>query len=173
MNEFRPEPVSNPEDSELVKAKSDALRLLSFKPRSVKELEDRLKKKKYTPALVDKVIEGLKGQGLLDDEKFARLFAHSSVHTHPTGKRRLEFDLSKKGLSKDMVRKTLDSLEDYDEKKAARDLVFGRFQRMTGIPDEKKKARLFAFLRRRGFSTETIFSVLSELIEGNIEPHED
>ena len=87
------------------------------------------------------------------------------------GKRRLEFDLSKKGLSKETVRKAMDSLGDYDEKKAAKDLVFSRFQKMTGVPDEKKKARLFAFLRRRGFSTETIFSVLSDLFRGttNIE----
>lgn len=163
MTEFHPEPAFAPEGSDLVKAKSDALRLLSFKPRSVRELEDRLKRKKYAPALVEKVIEGLKGQGLLDDEKFARLLAHSTVYSRPMGKKRLEFDLSRKGLSKDTVQKTLDSLGDYDEKKAARDLVFGRFQKMTGVSDEKKKARLFAFLRRRGFSTETIFSALSNL----------
>ncbi len=168
MTESRPEPASDPEGSELIKAKSDALRLLSFKPRSVRELEDRLKQKKYAPALVEKVIGGLKGQGLLDDEKFARLFAHSSVYTRPMGKKRLEIDLSKKGLSKETVRKALDSLGDYDEKKTAKELVFGRFQKMTGVPDEKKKARLFAFLRRRGFSTETIFSVLSDLFKGNV-----
>lgn len=156
------------EDDAFLKAKSDALRLLSFRVRSVKELEDRLKKKKVASDLIEKVVQGLKSQGLLDDEKFAKLFAHSSVYTRPMGRRRLEFDLSKKGLSKETVRKTMDSLGDYDEKKAAKELVFGRFQKMTGVPDEKKKARLFAFLRRRGFSTETIFSALSDLFRGNV-----
>lgn len=173
MTESRPEPASDLEDTELLKAKSDALRLLSFRPRSVRELQDRLKKKKYAPTLVEKVLRGLKGQGLLDDEKYARLFAHSTVYTRPMGKRKLEFDLSRKGLSKDIVQKTLDSLGDYDEKKAARDLVFGRFRKMTGVPDEKKKARLFAFLRRRGFSTEVIFSVLSSLFQENFKSHDD
>ncbi len=173
MRESRPEPASDPEGSELIKAKSDALRLLSFRARSVKELEDRLKKKKFAPGLIEKVIQGLKSQGLLDDEKFARLFAHSSVYTRPMGKQRLEFDLSRKGLSKETVQKALDSLGDYDEKKAASDLISGRFQKMTGLSDEKKKTRLFAFLRRRGFSSETIFSVLSGLFHGDVGSNDD
>lgn len=163
-----PKPAAAVEDTasaELVKAKSDALRLLSFRPRSVKELEDRLKRKRYPAALIADVIGQLKRQGLLDDEKFGRLMAHSSVHTRPMGKRRLEFDLERKGLSKETVQKSLESLGDYDEKKAAKDLVSGRFQKMTDLSEEKKKARLFGFLRRRGFSTNTIFSVLSDLFK--------
>ena len=154
---------SDTASAKLVKAKSDALRFLSFKPRSVKELEEKLRRKRYNSDLIGKVVEQLKRQGLLDDEKFGRLMAHSRVHTRPMSKKRLEFDLERKGLSKETVQKSLESLGDYDERKTARDLAFGRFQKMTGLSDEKKKARLFGFLRRRGFSTETIFSVLSEL----------
>ena len=155
--------ASDTASAELVKAKSDALRLLSFKPRSVKELCDKLRCKRYDNELVDKVVDQLKRQGFLDDDKFGRLAAHSSVHTRPMGRRRLEMELERKGLSKETVRKSLESLGDYDEKQAARDLVSGRFQRMTGLSAEKKKARLFGFLRRRGFPTDVIFSVLSEL----------
>ena len=164
---------SNTASAELVKAKSDALRLLSFQPRSVKELTDRLKRKRYDGPLVEKVIEQLKRQGLLDDEKFGRLAAHASVHARPMGRRRLEMDLERKGLSKETVRKSLESLGDYDEKLAARELIFGRFQKMTGLSSEKKKARLFGFLRRRGFPSGVIFSVLSELFQEFHENHDD
>jgi len=158
------EPVSGHEES-LLKAKSDALRLISFKPRSIMELEKRLKFKKYDSSLIRDVIESLKRQGLLDDEKFAKLFANSRVYSRPSGKRQIEFDLKRKGLSKETIKKTIDTLEEYDEKKAARDLVWGRFQKMTGISDEKKRSRLFGFLKRRGFSNDAIFSVLTELFK--------
>ena len=151
------------DDSALLKAKSDALRLLSFKPRSILELRNRLKLKKYDSELIDRVVDGLKRQGLLDDEKYAKLFANSRTHTRPSGKRQLEFDLKRKGLSGETITKALKSLDDYDEKKAAKDLISVRFQKMTGLPDEKKKARLFGFLKRRGFATGAILTALSEL----------
>lgn len=147
----------------LLKAKSDALRLLSFRPRSVEELRRRLRLKKYPEELVERVLDLLKKQRLLDDESFAKLFAHSRVFSRPSGKRQLEFELKQKGLSKEVVSKAMTELAGYDEHEAARGLVYGRFQKMKGLPREKKKARLFAFLRRRGFETGVVLDVLSKL----------
>ena len=159
----------------LLKAKSDALRLLSFSPRSIEELRKRLALKKYAPEIVAQVVELLKKQGFLNDKKFAELFAQSRVHSRPAGKKQLAFDLQKKGLSKEVVAGAMANLGDYDEKKAAKELVFGRFQRMSGISDEKKKARIFGFLKRRGFSNDVIFPVLRELFKKNdsLFPSED
>ena len=150
-------------ESRFLKAKSDALRLLSFKPRSVEELRGRLRLKKYGSEVIENVIESLKRQGILNDEKFAKLFANSRVYTRPAGRRQLEFDLKRKGLSKELVATTLGDLKDVDEKKMARDLVFTRFQKMSDVPEKKRKARLFGFLRRRGFQNDTIFAVMREL----------
>lgn len=148
-----------------VKAKSDALRLLAFKPRSVAEMRDRLKRKKYPDNVVSDVIESLKKHGFLNDEQFARLYANSRMHTRPQGKRQLEFDLSRKGLPKELVARTMAGLDTPDEKETARQLVSVRFQKMTGLSDQKKKTRLFGFLKRRGFSSGTIFSVMKELFK--------
>ena len=151
-------------ESLLLKAKSDALRLLSFKPRSVEEMRERLTRKKYPEAVVHEAVEALLKQGLLDDEKFAKLFANSRVYTRPTGRKQLEFDLKKKGLSKELVENTIKGLQDYDEKKSARDLVYTRFQKMTGVSKEKKKSRIYGFLKRRGFQNDVIFETLNEII---------
>jgi regulatory protein len=154
--------LEGPEDR-LLKAKSDALRLIAHAPRSVQELRTRLKQKKYGDELIDEVIEAFKKQGLLDDEKFAKLFAQSRVHTRPSGRRQLEFDMRRKGLSRETIGKAIEDLGEVDEKKTARDLVAGRFAKMTGVSDEKKKSRLFGFLKRRGFASQTIYAVLNEL----------
>ena len=151
------------EEAEVLKIKSDALRLLSFRPRSEEELRQRLKLKKHPAPLIDEVIGTFKRQGVLDDTKFAKLFAESRVYSRPAGKKNLELDLKKKGIPQALVQETLAGLKDYDEKKIAKDLVFKRYQKMTGIPRERKKARLFGFLKRRGFGNDVIFSVLSDL----------
>jgi regulatory protein len=153
-------------DDALCKIKSDALRLLSFSPRSVAELKQRLKTKRYPDALIEEAVTLLTKQGLLNDEQFARLYANSKIHTKPVGRKKLETELKRKGLAPDLVQKSLESLSDYDEKQAARDLVARRFERMSDLPKEKKKARLFGFLARRGFSQNVIFLVLEELFRG-------
>ena len=151
-------------ESLLLKAKSDALRFLSFKPRSVEEMRTRLMLKKHSPKIVGEVLSALETQGLLDDEKFARLFANARVYTRPTGKKQLEFDLKKKGLAASLVDATIKNLEDYDEKKMAKDLTVARFQRMTGVSNEKKKSMIYGFLKRRGFDNDVIFATMDELI---------
>jgi regulatory protein len=153
-----------------LKAKSDALRLLSFRPRSVEELRSRLKRKKRYPGeMIERVIGAFQKQGLLDDEKFAKLYAQSRIYSRPVGRRRLALDLSQKGLSRELVAETLAKLSDYDEKQTAKDLVFTRFHKMTGVSREKKKRRLYGFLKRRGFANDTIFAVMSELFKGEFD----
>ena len=159
--------VLNTEEERFLKAKSDALRLLSFSARSAKELHGRLKQKKYSDEMVDRVIEGFRKQGLVDDEKFAKLFAESRIYSRPTGKKQLAMDLKKKGLSPELVTQTVANLKDYDEKKMVRELALKRLKSMAGISREKKKTRLFGFLKRRGFGNESIFFVLNEVLKGN------
>lgn len=157
--------LNNPEEQEFLKAKSDALRLLSFSARSAEELRARLKRKKYADALIGRVIETFQKQGLIDDVKFAKLFAESRVYNRPTGKRQLEMDLKKKGLTSDLVHQTIADLKDYDEKGMVRELARKRLKGMAGVSKEKKKTRLFGFLKRRGFGSEAIFSVMDELLK--------
>ena len=157
--------AGNAPEETLVKAKSDALRLLSVRPRSVEELRGRLRLKRYADPVISLVLASFEKQGLLNDEKFAKLFAQSRLYSRPVGKRELEFELRKKGLSKPLISQTLENLGEYDEVETARQLVFTRFHKMTGISEEKKKARLFGFLKRRGFSSTAIFSALAKLFK--------
>ncbi|MBI4352771.1 MAG: regulatory protein RecX [Candidatus Omnitrophica bacterium] len=149
----------------MLQAKSEALKLLAVRPRSVRELEERLRRKKHAQAVILQVVEELKRQGLLDDEKFAKLYAHSRIYTKPVSKKKIEEDLKRKGVSGDIAQKTLVSFGE-DEKARARELILRRFEKMTGISDEKKKMRLYGFLKRRGFGSEVIFGVLGELFQG-------
>ena len=151
-------------ESFLLKAKSDALRLLSFKPRSVAEMREKLARKNHSSKIIEEVLSLLQSQGLLNDEKFARLFANARVYTRPAGKRQLEFDLKKKGLSNPLIDETIQNLQEYDEKKIVRDLVYTRFQKMTGVSKEKKRSRIYGFLKRRGFDNDVIFATIDELI---------
>lgn len=148
-----------------IKIKSDALRLLSFRPRSIEELKARLRDKKYTSPLIDETVLALTKQGLLDDTKFAKLYAETKVHSRPTGKKSLMQDLKRKGLSDALIQKTVSEIKDYDEVKMAKDLITRRFSKMTGVSPQKRKARIFGFLKRRGFTGNVIAPVMNDFFK--------
>ena len=146
--------------SEEQKAVSAALKFLSVRPRSVSEMAKKLKLKKYSPGAIEEALETLKKQGFLDDEKFAKTFADSSLRSRSAGRRKLKFDLKQKGLAEDVIERTLGGLKDYDETEIVRELVAKRMRTMTGVPEQARRRRIFGFLQRRGYSSEVIFKAL-------------
>src|SRR4030067_2568857 len=59
------------------KLKERAIRLLSIRPRSEKELKEKLRQKGAGVRLIEEVVRGLKEKYLLDAEKFAYSWAES------------------------------------------------------------------------------------------------
>ena len=155
-NEGSPEEV-------LVNAKKDAFRLLSFRARSTSELRDRLLRKKYSSGRVEETLSFCSKSGFLDDEKFAKLYAVSRMQSRPTGKRMMQFELRGKGISEAVAQRALGSIEDFDEKEIALEAASRRHRLMKGVSEQTSKARIYGFLKRRGFSQESVSYVLTKL----------
>ena len=85
-----------------------AVKLLAARPRSIAELRERLLESRYTnKTVVEEVIKRLREYGYLDDENFAFSFASLKVKQRPTGRRRLERDLSLKKVDQAVVDRRL------------------------------------------------------------------
>ena len=147
----------------LARAKKDAFRLLSFRARSTSELRERMLRKKYAPETVEEVLLFCAKHDFLNDEKFAKLYAISRMQSRPTGKRMVQFELRGKGISPAVAERALGTLEDFDEKEIALEAASKRYRLMKGVPEKTSKARLYGFLKRRGFSQESVSYVLSKL----------
>ncbi|MCK4649219.1 RecX family transcriptional regulator, partial [bacterium] len=59
------------------KAKDYAFKLLSYRPRSIKEIRNRLKKKDYSSKVILEVIKDLKRLKFLNNKEFARMWVES------------------------------------------------------------------------------------------------
>jgi len=149
------------DNSEAVK--KAALRLLNFKPRSESELRQRLARKKLPAEAIESVIAKLQKEGMLDDEKFAKLYALSRIQSRVFGKGQIRRELTHRGVSPAFVTKAMESIEDFDEFEVAKDLAARRVGHMKGSSSDTKKRRLHGMLLRRGFPTDVIFKVLREL----------
>ena len=143
------------------KAASYAHRLLGVRPRSERELRDRLFKKGFGQANVSEVVALLKEQNVIDDFKFAKLWVESRMRTAPKGDALLRKELRDKGVAQSIIDEALASTGE-SEVKVARDLATKQLTRLKGLPREKARKKLFDFLARRGFNFDTIRDIVRE-----------
>ena len=80
-------------------ALSIALHFLKFRPRSVFEIEQKLKSKKIPDSEIKKVIAVLKKNKLLDDKEFAKMWVRDRNTLRPSGSFLLKLELKKKGIA--------------------------------------------------------------------------
>src|SRR5262245_43771008 len=106
---------------EIGRATESALGLLARRPRSVREIRDRLRQKGYGPATIDRAIEKLEGWNYVDDNEFARYWVENRSTHKPRGHRLLEQELRQKGVDRELVKEAIAEAE-IDEEGAALEL---------------------------------------------------
>ena len=141
------------------KAVEAALRLLTVRPRTEKELRDRLRQKGYEPSAIDDAIERIEGWGYLDDAAFARLWVANRTEHRPRGKRMLTQELRQKGVDRETIAETIDEAE-IDEVAAAI---------VVAEKSARKMSSLDPIVARRGFDYGTIKTALDRVL-GETEP---
>lgn len=137
-----------PEDieSQHIKAKNAALRLLTHRPRSEAEIRRRLQGR-FTGEVVDRTLSDLLRQGLLDDAAFAREWRKQREKFRPRGSRVIRQELQRLGVDLEIIR---EALSDFDA--AANAYRAGsRYAAKLPVGDDMGfRRKLGGFLHRRG-----------------------
>ena len=148
------------------RARNNAYALLRIRPRSEREIRDRLKLKGYGREITEEIIAGLKTIGDIDDSKFARLWLESRMHSNPVGDVVLKRELQIKGLSDAIIADALQhKAENYDEYEIALSMAGERFERLKKLDRQKAGKRLYDFLLRRGFTYDNVKRVVEQLMK--------
>jgi len=140
-----------------------ALRLLAVRPRSEKELRDRLKQKAYDPETIEAVLERVRGWGYLDDADFAQRWVANRIEHRPRGRRMLEQELRAKGIDRDTISETLEEA-DLDETAAAIELAEKSATRLRSLDPDVARRRLTGQLARRGFPYPAIKAAIDHVL---------
>lgn len=153
------------EAEQLDKAYNAALHFLAARPRSAREIRDRLRRKDYPDDHIDAALERLERLRLVDDRAFARWWIENRQANRPRGNRALQAELQQKGVDRTIISELLDELtEPDDEREAALEAARRVVRRYASAPDKWAFSRkLSAFLQRRGFGFDAIKPVVDEL----------
>ncbi len=142
-----------------------ALRLLAVRPRTERELRDRLRRKDFNATQIDAVITRLRNLDLIDDAQFARLWVTNRQNLSPRGAGVLRQELLAKGVARQVVDEVVaGSISDDDERAACEEVARRALHKYMGVVDRATfNRKLGSFLQRRGFRWETIKPILDNV----------
>lgn len=146
------------------KALANAYALLRQRPRSEREIRERLKLKGYAAGAIDGCVEALRRAGDIDDAKFARFWVESRMQFNPMGDIVLRHELKSKGVAESVIEEALAAkAKAFDEYAVALNMARERFAQLAKLDRKKAMKRLYDFLVRRGFKFDTVERVIEEL----------
>jgi regulatory protein len=152
------------EEATVSRAYDRAMMMLAARGRASGELKRLLLRKGEDARVVASVIERLNAAGFLDDDAFARQFARSKS-TSGTSRRRIEMELSRKGVDRDIARVAVQETfeeEQVDEAAAIDRAAEKKLRTLSRVDEPTRRRRLYSYLARRGFDPDAINSVMAK-----------
>ncbi len=143
-------------------AVDQAVRLLTYRPRSTAEIRRYLGQKGAAPEVIDAALARLEQLGYLDDLAFARFWVANRDEFNPKGPLALRQELSEKGVPRALVDQAMAEVDFTD---AAYRALMRRARHLQGQDRREVKRRVYDFLARRGFAADTIREVAARVLD--------
>jgi len=140
-------------------------RLLSFcmlRPRSEKEIESWLWRKKVHVSMQKKLKGKLRKYDLIGDRKFAKWWVEQRLQFKFKSKKELEYELRSKGIDSNLIKEVMDTVNPSDER-TARELLIKNMRKWEKLPEWEKKKKMWEYLGRKGFGWEVVKKVCGEI----------
>ncbi len=135
-----------------------ALHLLSYRPRSEREIRRNLEAKGFDDIAIDHSLERLRETDLVDDVAFAHYWIEQRQLFRPRGAAMLRYELGQKGVERDIIAA---ALENIDEETLAYQAARRQAARLCHLPQKDFNRRLGSYLARRGFP----YSIVREIAD--------
>ena len=147
-----------------------AVAMLAARGRASAELRRLLVRKGEPADRVTVAIERLTAEGYLDDAAYARQFAHSKITGVGLSKRRLQQELGKRGVARDVAEQAVGDVfesEGVDDSASIERVARKKLRSLGGADEATRRRRLYAFLARRGYDADAIANVMRAIGAGD------
>jgi regulatory protein len=151
-------------DEQYVKAKQRALSYLAHKARTEEEVRRKLRREDVSDPVVEDVVARLYELNYLDDEAYAHDYARNRFSSKGYGPVRIRRELTERGIDRPLAEDAVAAVfDDESPLEAARAHAEKRWPRLADEDDpRRRKQKLYRYLKRRGFTNDTIYRVIDE-----------
>jgi regulatory protein len=150
-----------------------AVRALMRRAYSVYEMKQLLGRRTEDDNLLRTVIDRLKRAKMIDDERFAKLFARQRTEIRRQGKFRIARDLRARGVPDRHIEAALaDVAKETDEAAIVRQRLERKLRSFRGEIGENKMASMYRSLLRAGFSADVVRKELKAITREEVPERE-
>jgi regulatory protein len=127
------------------------------------EIQEKLKLWGLGESDIQAIINQLKEEKYIDDERFARAYAKDKFRFNRWGKQKIAFMLQSKRISHEIVEMAFEGIENEGYQEKLHQLLTEKAKTTKGKDPFDRKNRLARFAMGRGFESGIIFRVLKEM----------
>ena len=146
--------------------RDQAFRFLARRPHSCAELQTKMIKKGFEKVLITQLIEELIIKKYLDDHEYTRLFIQDELKLKKSGPLIIRHKLLSKGIDRDIINDFMQDI--YSEELQLQNCAYlakKKIATLHNTPNDKKRDLLAIYLRRKGFTWETVKEVVWQIIK--------
>jgi regulatory protein len=136
-----------------------AYRYLNRRERTEAELRAHLEAKDVEPPVLGQAVETLVEEGVVDDARYARLFAEDKRELDGWGSERIRRTLQARGVERELIEAALRSQEGDGELERAVALLRRRFP--VPVEGRRERERALGVLLRKGYDSELALEALA------------
>ena len=145
-------------------AYESALTSLDASARTASEIDRSLRMKGFVAPVAEAVVERLKENGLIDDQRLAARLAETQL-TKPVGLYAMKRKLRAKGVSDEDAAEALEGFDDDQQRAAAIQAAQKLLRRYENLPVRECRGKLSQALARRGFSWDAVSAAVDAVLE--------
>lgn len=145
--------------------KESSLRYLGRRDHTSFEIKQKLKKKGYEDNVIDQALEELTDRGFLNDKNFTIKFITEKSELNRWGRKKIEFNLYKKGVHPKIIQEALNSyFDNLSQDQICLDLVIKRKRHFLREDDPYKRLmKIYSYLAGRGFTSSDIKKAMPKI----------
>lgn len=143
------------------RAKLRSMNLLQSKDYTRRQLIDKLKQGEYPQECIEEAVAYVESYGYIDDERYARDFIE--YHLTSRSRTRIETDLMRKGIDRDVIRMAFQQLTDLGVEQDELTLACELLRKKKYCADtatRQEQQKMYGFLYRKGFRPDIISRAL-------------
>lgn len=146
-------------NDEFNRAKNFALNKISYSQKSTYEIRQKLKEKKFSEDVIDKIIIYLDSYGFLDDEAYAKTYIKDKDEISNWSRGKIRFMLKRKHIDDNIIEDYIYTISDEREAEKA---SFFADKKIKNDFSYENRAKVFRHLASKGFDVDIINQVLNE-----------
>jgi regulatory protein len=116
----------------------------AYQERCIKEVKDKLKKLKVEPQYFNSIINKLKNDNFLNEDRYVKLFVSGKISHNKWGKVKIRYELIRKQLPESLINKALSEIDEETYLKVIQDAIkkkLKEFQKPLSVQDKNKLIR--------------------------------